>query len=617
MRKYGTDHKDKLIGELESIKALVPSTPYSRTIEPIEIDEEHKFFKIACWETAKEAHDQVYKVTKKARVVKNIITEFYGGVDTNATEILAAATKVSDMLIEANSVLQRMDAALCSVGDYQGRKVTSSILEEAGVNKDEFSKLSTEAWNKICDIEIANNAITETAVNVFVNRITSMLSKGETLSKEDANRVDPMYSVYLKRFTGSKDVKLPTDDRKKIKQLYQYYADKRFDGALDSHLLKPQNLQNCIDAYELLNPAHKEIFDNFLSDVYSMPEYLEGDETVLKHLRCIKFDVYTASNDYRKIIFNHLPELELHILEPDPVNIAHYSPGSDKKKPSINLILKKDPYHMDKPDCAFCHEFGHAIDDMSFEDYTEKDGRVRNNISIMFRDTLISDFRTHLETTISDLDITRIEEAKKTDKDATPLSTKQVNEIIDFIISKENVNVSVDGQSDYYKTLLPKTWSDEQIEIFSDVRDYYGYSEYVYDENSEDVYVKKDKGNKITIFTSILDDIVGGITNNQLGGLGGHSLDQTRLLLSGDAISSKNVTSADALYEALKEYDYWYYSEDKKYEVKINDHFATEFFAENFNCHLKGMDMTDTREIFGNSVDLFEQTLEDIFKNNT
>ena len=113
MRKYGTDHKDKLIGELESIKALVPSTSYSKTIEPIEIDDEHKFFKIACWETAKEAHDQVYKVTKKARVVKNIITEFYGGVDTNATEILAAATKVSDMLIEANSVLQRMDAALC------------------------------------------------------------------------------------------------------------------------------------------------------------------------------------------------------------------------------------------------------------------------------------------------------------------------------------------------------------------------------------------------------------------------------------------------------------------------------------------------------------------------
>ena len=106
----------------------------------------------------------------------------------------------------------------------------------------------------------------------------------------------------------------------------------------------------------------------------------------------------------------------------------------------------------------------------------------------------------------------------------------------------------------------------------------------------------------------IISDIAGGQSNNQVGGITGHTLDSKKEI-DDKPIDSSMIKSADELHEALVEYNYWFDENGK-----LNDHYAHEFFAESFALRVHGKDVKPTERVFIKSSDLFDKAYEKIYE---
>jgi hypothetical protein len=109
-------------------------------------------------------------------------------------------------------------------------------------------------------------------------------------------------------------------------------------------------MQFIID-YEKNNPEHAKIMNEFLKSVID-------DATYPDDVRNIKYLSYFASDPFKKILFNYLPEVNIKTFK--ETGVQHYSPGA--KSISISLNPNKASKLPTGPYNTFFHELGHAMD---------------------------------------------------------------------------------------------------------------------------------------------------------------------------------------------------------------------------------------------------------------
>ncbi len=587
MRYYGLKYRDDVKFAAYGVSRSVSDCHYKDRINSIDVAQEHINLRTSCSDVADLAEKQIEAVKNKTRDFVSAATQYYTNVENTSSTIMSIAKKINEILNEANSAMVRIDNAIKEVKEYNGKKVTSVTIQNAGVNKAKCNSVSNEIWKKIIELEVNNDIISDSVAVRCVNKFNDMLKKHETFSTADKDMFDEMYSHYLVLFQGRHFV-LSQKEREIFTNLHEHYVELRFGPDDDVRKLPEITIQNCIDSFEILNPKAKATTDTFFRKIYD-----GGNEDEIFTANCIKYVLYTDEPKYRDVILYYLPKAELHVLAPGET--------SNRCGKTLNIVMTEDADHSLKNDGSFTHEMGHFIDDYSFEDMKGEDGSDMYNYSDLFRKQLTDDLRNHMV-------------GKLIYMGYYDMSKEERNSVIDFILSPENVNVSTVTDSNLYKKYLPDDWSPRQIKAFDSLRDYYGYREYIYDPSNPDVYDTKGHHGLAngTPEKGIIDDISGGQSNNQIGAMGGHSLNSERKLLNGDSISTSNIKSADELHDALQNYDYWFYNEEGK-DRTLNGHYTTEFFAESFALRVYDIDLKPTRSVFTGSSKLFDEAFEDIY----
>lgn len=582
MRHYDTTYRDEIRNSIYGVKRHIRDIDYDKPIKSVEVSQEHHFLKDYCIAAASQAHNQVDVLRERTRNAGDLVDKFYKSVEETGASIKFTATKIGELLIEANVSMMRIHSALNETGDYSGKKVNSKIIRNAGVDKAECEKTCKEVWEKITDLQVKKHIISDYVAIRYVENINELLRDGKKLSSKQKDWFDDICEHYLGMFEG-KQVMLSSKEKELISTIHSQYVELRF-GPLDDCRDLPKNaINNCIVAYEMLNPKAKQITNSFFENVLK-----ENDEEINFSVDCIKYVLYTDEPKYRDVILYYLPLAQLKRIEPGEID----SYGGN----TLYLVLTEDHDNRLKNDGAFSHEIGHFIDNYAFDDIEDKNGNKIANYSDSFREQLKTDLREHMQDSLSDLGYGTMEEEDQ-------------KAVIDFILSPENTNISTTTDKELYKTYLPDDWSTKQVDAFTDLRDHYGYSEYVYDPTSFEVY-EVDRHTGLASSNDeegIISDIAGGESNNQIGGITGHTLDSKKKI--GDKpITSSVIKSADDLHNALVEYNYWF-----EKNGKLNDHYAHEFFAESFKLRVHGKDLTPTQSVFTKSSDLFDKAYEEIY----
>lgn len=576
MRSYGEEYLGELKESLVNFRDSVDSESYSSEISQVTVATDRAYLKSASLTATADAIGHVQSVKDKTDDIIFVLNKFYREVDDTADAILKIADSINEIIAEANNSMVRIVDALNGTGDYEGQKVTSDILKSAGIDKQKCSEIKDGIWKDIYDTEIKNDVLTDEVVLNHVDRLNSLVSSGQELSAEDALVIDTIYSKYLESIKNSGE-ELSEEDKKRISIIYDYYVSIRF-GAND------KGMQNCIDAYELLNEDAKATTDKFFASASGKHDK-NIDDNILK----IKYAIYTCDPEYRDIILHYLKDLELNLVEGG----ASYSSGAL----NLDLTITNSQNY-----CSFFHEFGHALDDMSVgvkagdgTDYSEK-----------FSNPLQTDLSKHIDSSLVYLGYGNMSEHDR-------------EEIIDFIISDNNVNVSLPMEQ--WKKLLPSDWSSEQISAFIAVRKYYGYREYSYigQNNSGNAYSYHDNAGTVIhnqFDNGILCDVIGGLTNNQIGGVFySHNISSDPTKADYMPNDASIITSADMIPDYLKKYNYWYShsDQDSNADGTLGHMVCTEFFAENFEYNALGLDLNPTRTVFSGTCDMFNEAIDGIY----
>lgn len=587
MRYYGLSYKDSIRKAVSDVSNSIDGYKYTDRISNINIDEDQHFLKDTCLFAAGKAEKQIDSVKNKSRDFIKVVFPYYEGVEKTASTVMYTAKKIGEMLNEANSAMLRIDNALNETKEYKGKKVTSGAIKNAGVDKKKCASLSAEIWKKIVELQVNNDIISDFVAVKYVNIFNEKLKNHTKLSTDDEKIFDDIYSHYISIFQGLQYVFSPIE-LEIFNNLYDHYVELRFGPNGNARKLPEKTIQNCIDVYEFLNPKAKQITDTFFQKIYD-----GGNEDEIFTSRIIKYVLYTDEPKYRDVILYYLPGAELGVLPPGGI--------SNKSGKTINLVLTEDKDHSLENDGAFTHEMGHFIDDFAFEDINGENGEDIDDYSDQFGEQLRKDLRSHI---VGKLIYIGYYDMSKEDRDA----------VVDFILSPENVNVSTVTDSNLYKKYLPDDWSPRQIKAFESLRNYYGYTEYIYDPSNPDVYDTKGHHGLAdgTPEKGIIDDVSGGQSNNQIGAMGGHSLNSKKKLLNGESISTSNIKSADDLHDALLNYDYWYSNKDGE-ERTLKDSYSSEFFAESFALRVYDHDLGPTRQVFTGGNKLFDEAYDKIY----
>ena len=583
MRYYDTTYRDDLKNYIYAVKREIRDIDYDKPINQTDVDQAHNYLKEYCLAAANEAHDQVDILRERTKNAANLVDKFYKDVANTGSSIQFTAANIGDLLLEANNSMIRIHNALNGIGEYKGRKVNSGIINKAGVDKAKCDKISKDVWEKITDLQVKKGVISDYVAIRYVENINATLRDGKKLSSKEKDWFDDICEHYLKMYEG-KNIMLSQRERELISTIHSQYVELRFGPLDDCRDLPKVAINNCIVAYEMLNPDAKKVTDGFFDKVLK-----ENNEEIDFSVDCIKYVLYTDDPKYRDVILYYLPMAQLERIEPG--DIASCSGNT------IKLVLTEDHDNRLENDAAFTHEIGHFIDNYAFDDIEDKNGNKISNYSDSFKEQLKIDLRNHMKRSLFNLGYGSMDEE---DQEA----------IVDFILSPENANVSTKTDKELYKTYLPDDWSTRQVDAFTDLRKHYGYSDYVYDPSNPEVYEIE---NHTGLASSkdeegIISDIAGGQSNNQVGGITGHTLDSKKEI-DEKPIDSSMIKSADELHEALVEYNYWFDENGK-----LNDHYAHEFFAESFALRVHGKDVKPTERVFIKSSNLFDKAYEKIYE---
>ncbi len=567
---------------------------------------------------------------------------FYSNVDTVSSVISSSADSIVALLDEVNGAMDRINNALSGLGDYQGKTVSAKNIREAGINEATCAKLKEQFTDSCANCILYNIE----DIDQYIDEMKALKDKNGTLSPEEKLRLKYLFDWYakirydqkgfvtnlseqdLRRFVDVfklldsddltddllnkfmkndaavalylEDMKalegdIPQEDLEKLKKIYHWYADNRFDSNNNDNILKfsDQALQNGIDVFELLCPDAKNTTNTFFS-----PALDDSDPNVQKNILRIKFGIYTASPQYRDVILYYMPDMHLGCYKNSPVGDWYAGAGGFKYfgytvGNYVNTDLSKDyTYdHYFGPFGSFFHEFGHGIDDVT---------KGLGNSSADFNKYIKEGFEDSIDKTL---------ERYNAEHPSDPLTPEDMEKLKKFMLGDENNNVLADPDNpDSY--LTPPSWDDNPKlkDAYNYMRNYYGYAVVYFDKNG--IYHWKNGSDGDPLFKSndysgaINSDIFGALTNNKVGlARGGHYapwMKDTPALFP-----DQNYNNA-VLQIEMDTYPYWY----------LPGGFAgMEFFAESFNMGVQRIDSSPTKIVFGKAYDCYDQKMKEVYKN--
>lgn len=543
MRDYSEDNIKDVKTYLRAAKDSTNHN-YIKSYSSQVIPSKYRHLKSASIDTGNDAYYHIKSIRDRVENAYNVLCKYYNSIDTTSNNIKTMSEKIKAILDEVNSSMDKINCSLNGIGNYAGKKASPDDIRAAGIDESRCANLKAQFFDSYM-----NN---DYFIASYIDKIKALQEESGTIPPEEMDKLNKMYDWYVKNRYAPEVVT---------------YVDK-------------QRLKNCIDIYELFNPDAKNTTDVFFEPAINDEYY---DENVEKNILCIKYMLYTCDPAYRDLILAYMKnDVKLNSLPPDKKVCTQSSKIIDGKKVCVlNINL-----HRENSDncCSFFHEFGHGVDYLSGSD---------NNSSYGFYKSLISDFTNTITNYLSD--------RNKKLKPEEQLSGPEMTEIINYLLYGRNPN-AVWKQGEDIKSALPKTWTEAQKNAYEDIRNYYGYKEYVIG----DPDIKYKAATCPDIVNSghaggIIRDIMGGITNDKICGAAGHGFQHY-------GENYVNYNTPDELRDDLStNKSGWYYEPGKSTPA-----FLTEFFAEEFEYSVFNRDKSPTNAFFPTGGDAFEKKIKEI-----
>lgn len=619
MRYYGEDYKQHIIKSINNVRDSVDVTDYAQIIRNVDVSAKNTGLKTECVNAGGNAYSQVSAFKGKLQHLITILRTFYNGADETSTAVWESARKIREIIKETNEALVRMNNAVNGIGVYKGTKVTSDVLKGAGLDEQKCAELKADIWDKLFTIQFKNGDISYDEAVSFVDYINNLQKSGLPVPDSAMKNADAAFGVYIDKMKSLDPDKIPAKDMERINAIYNYYCIYHLGPENKIEDLKVRALQNCITAYEIINPDAKKITDKFFEDAYTM-----YNDAVDYNILRIKYTLYTSDPEERDLMLYYLDndKVKLNVIESGVTPSCTYS-----DPPILNIDLRGGEINRC---CAFFHELGHAIDCLS------------GFPSDKYMDDLVKDFKNHMHNALAEMGVN--------------LKPDQEQEVIDYFFTCEGPNVI---NSKGIDSPYPSNWTTSQAMAYYKLKDYYGYVEYNYnpweyasDNNraykkftdkgytngvlygsEEDLEDKKTSttGNSTADYYmnqgqnkpdekqkpwhndyGIVSDVGGGLTNNQIGcTCSGHGATITN--------NAGIIRSASDLRRQLKYYDYFYGDQNTKNNTDLDRTLKTsaahEFFAENWEYEVMGFDRGPTRETFPTACQDFDNTKKAMIEN--
>lgn len=605
MRYYGEDYKKHITDSITNAHNSVDGSDYAQIIRNVDISSKNAGLKTECVNAGGTAYSHVDSIRGKLNNLVTVLTTFYDGVDDTADAILESAKKIRELLEETNSALVRMNEAVNGIGQYSGTKVTPGVIKEVGLNEEDCAELKADIWDKLFSIQFKDGEISYDEAVAFVDYISNLKKNGIDIPASAMKNADAAFGVFIDKMKSLDPDKISSADMERLETIYDYYvANRDINGV---NFLDDQILQNVVDVYEILDPKAKRKTTVLFEKVGGTDDNI--DHNILR----IKYALYTADEKSRDIMFYYMDQLR--VMLPPPDKGCNYDRTVVGGKRTLYIALDR----VDTDNfCSFFHEFGHGIDDLSVPDSDKEIGRSSNGAN----DILVTDLKEHMQKSLDTLGIN--------------LPGDQEMEVVDYFFNYKNTNVK-DLPWGYG---LPSEWTTAQKIVYYKLRDYYGYKEYEYTGNPGTLYKTNNKPGIVSNpanwipaavqaasnysqgqiggqnIYGIREDIVGGLTNNKIGAVDtntGHRPGEKDTLPQDPTV----INSKEALCHGLSYYTYWYSDQTKTNDIDLDRNLtagpASEFYAECWEYRVLEYDMAPTRDIFDDSCDHFNESVEKIW----
>ena len=312
MRYYGEDYKQHIIKSINNVHDSVDVTDYAQIIRNVDVSAKNSGLKTECVNAGGNAYSQVSAFKGKLQHLITILRTFYNGADETSTAVWESARKIREIIKETNEALVRMNNAVNGIGVYKGTKVTSDVLKGAGLDEQKCAKLKADIWDKLFTIQFKNGDISYDEAVSFVDYINNLQKSGLPVPDSAMKNADAAFGVYIDKMKSLDPDKIPAKDMERINAIYNYYCIYHLGPENKIEDLKVRTLQNCITAYEIINPDAKKITDKFFEDAYTM-----YNDAVDYNILRIKYALYTSDPEERDLMLYYLDndKVKLNVIE--------------------------------------------------------------------------------------------------------------------------------------------------------------------------------------------------------------------------------------------------------------------------------------------------------------
>ena len=347
-----------------------------------------------------------------------------------------------------------------------------------------------------------------------------------------------------------------------------------------------------VSAYDTVHKDEAKIMNDLFYNIPAdtIDHYYSEDKSNIKYI------VYTAQDPYKTMFLTYAPDIE--IADYDWNETQHYSPDVEKMYVDFTdadiydasgAVTGTDPRGASDPRgpyVTFFHEFMHAIDDVSVDDvdhiFADKE---ETKINTTYSRT-VGGKEVYLQNVIEDDVRIELEDSANYAVTNLGIDISANPDAIDHVVAEIMSANSRDSMPD-----------PTENQIYQEVLSYYGRYTIEPDASGNLAFVwhKGSIDNFSGPKNELLSDVIGGVTNNTVGGYGyGHRPDSDKL--------------ADV-------YTYWYYYDSKGNPIPTGAQ-SNEFLAEYFSYCITGSQdqLTNVNKVFGNSTQFADEMFEEMVK---
>lgn len=347
-----------------------------------------------------------------------------------------------------------------------------------------------------------------------------------------------------------------------------------------------------VSAYDTVHKDEAKIMNDLFYNIPAdtIDHYYSEDKSNIKYI------VYTAQDPYKTMFLTYAPDIE--IADYDWNETQHYSPDVEKMYVDFTdadiydasgAVTGTDPRGASDPRgpyVTFFHEFMHAIDDVSVDDvdhiFADKE---ETKINTTYSRT-VGGKEVYLQNVIEDDVRIELEDSANYAVTNLGIDISANPDAIDHVVAEIMSANSRDSMPD-----------PTENQIYQEVLSYYGRYTIEPDASGNLAFVwhKGSIDNFSGPKNELLSDVIGGVTNNTVGGYGyGHRPDSDKL--------------ADV-------YTYWYYYDSKGNPIPTGAQ-SNEFLAEYFSYCITGSQdqLTNVNKVFGNSTQFADEMFKEMVK---